>query len=711
MNKKVKNIILVILLSITTFFSFNNILFAKTGQIHPHSNTNYKNAVYRMNGVNKDKNIGWVGIYNINGQHAYCIELGTPLSPGYDPNNNVDFNDYSYGFFKNLSASERAARSTRIAYILTFAENIGTVPAESAMNKTQALRIYAAQGLIWETMTGERTSFNNLWPENHHGTACSFYDVVHSRNGCNKGNDMSVIAQEYDRIVKAVQSTFLDNNPGEANKTFKPGGSENKVALSWDGSKYTLRINDYNFAYWEIIKTDGLQVEKGSNYITISSKNPIDEKSAKQVGIQIINKNNSSNVAKAYYHDDLQDLTTIVGTTLQRYIKVYTPKYQLKITKKASLDGKVLSGAKFNICSNSSCTKILGTVTTDKNGEAVFKKLPSPGTYYVKEIVAPPGYELNSKPIAVPVSSSDIEGSSNYGTPDRPILDTNKVFNLTKKTVDENGNVIDLDDGCGTDNYTGPEFEIKENGSSLYFKEIKPGEYDVSSKDADGATTKLRTCKGKFKVYTLPKCNYTISETKAPEGLTLPSEPTKAINVCGSGKNVSFTNGFAGLEFQKKDEDGNFVEGGKFSLQRRVNNVYRDILLKQVEDGSYVYDANLKEEDEGATYIILTNKGIARISKLAPGEYRVVEKEAPEGFELIQDKDSKSLVTIKDSDKEGYYLVEMIDQKVRKNGSKSSAELVVTITTGRKVPNYILIISALVVMLVIAILIRKKIKK
>lgn len=709
MNNKVKNAILVIVLSITAFFSFNNVLFAKTGQIHPHRNTNYKNAVYRMNGVKKEKNMGWVGIYNINGQHAYCIELGTPLSPGYEPNNSVNFNDYSYGFFKDLSADERVARSTMINYILTFAENIGTVPSESAMNKTQALRIYAAQGLIWEAMTGERSSFKNLWPENHHGTACSFYDVVHSRNGCNKGNDMSVISQEYDRIVKAIQSTFLDGNPGESNKIFKPGGKENKVALSWDGTKYTLRINDYNFSYWEVIKTDGLQVEKGSNYITISSEKPIDENAAKQVGIQIINKNNSSDIAKAYYHESLQDITTIVGTTLKRYIRVYTPKYQLKIIKKAALDKKVLSGAKFNICSNSSCTEILGTVTTNKEGIATFKSIPSPGIYYVKEIVAPPGYELDSTPRAVSVSSDSIAGSSNYS--EKIFWDENKVFNLTKTIVDENGNEFDLDDGCGTNHYTGPEFEIKENGNSLYFKEIEPGKYDVSSKDVDGVTTKLRTCKGKLEVYTLPNCHYTISETKAPEGLTLPSEPTRAINVCGSDKNVSFTNGFTGLEFQKKDEDGNLVEGGKFSLQKKVNNVYRDILLKREKDGSYVYDANLKEDDEGATYIILTNKGIARISKLSPGEYRVVEKEAPEGFELIKDKDSKALVTIKDSAKEEYYLVEMIDQKVRKNGSKSSAELVVTITTGRKVPNYILIISALVVLLIIAILIRKKIKK
>ena len=108
---------------------------------------------------------------------------------------------------------------------------------------------------------------------------------------------------------------------------------------------------------------------------------------------------------------------------------------------------------------------------------------------------------------------------------------------------------------------------------------------------------------------------------------------------------------------------------------------------------------------------MLTKDGIAMISKLPPGEYRISEKEAPSGYEVIKDKDSKALVTIKDSDKDGYYLVEMIDQKATKNGSKSFAELIVTIITGRKVPNYLIIIASLAILLVLAIIVRKRMKK
>ena len=53
----------------------------------------------------------------------------------------------------------------------------------------------------------------------------------------------------------------------------------------------------------------------------------------------------------------------------------------------------------------------------------------------------------------------------------------------------------------------------------------------------------------------------------------------------------------------------------------------------------------------------------------------------------------------------------MVNGKVNTSGSEASAELIVTITTGRKVLNYALIIGSLIVLLVVAIVLRKKFKK
>jgi len=99
------------------------------------------------------------------------------------------------------------------------------------------------------------------------------------------------------------------------------------------------------------------------------------------------------------------------------------------------------------------------------------------------------------------------------------------------------------------------------------------------------------------------------------------------------------------------------------------------------------------------------------VDSLTTDVYFIKETEAPEGYEIIKDKDSTAIVTIKDEKKDDYYLVELINQKVSTAGDEDSAELIVTIITGRDIPNYVLIISGLVILLVSLIIFRKKMKK
>jgi len=164
------------------------------------------------------------------------------------------------------------------------------------------------------------------------------------------------------------------------------------------------------------------------------------------------------------------------------------------------------------------------------------------------------------------------------------------------------------------------------------------------------------------------------------------------------------------MEFQKIDEDGKLIPGGKYSLQRKENNVYKDVLLVKKANGSYEYNKDLKPGDSKGTYLFETKDGIARISKLPPAEYRVVEKEAPESYELIEDHDSTATATIKD-DSNGYYLVQLVNHKISKIGSDSSAELIVAITTGRDKINYPIVGGLIVIAIIVLIIIRKKIKK
>ena len=166
---------------------------------------------------------------------------------------------------------------------------------------------------------------------------------------------------------------------------------------------------------------------------------------------------------------------------------------------------------------------------------------------------------------------------------------------------------------------------------------------------------------------------------------------------------------FCKIPFLKPN--GELLAGGKYALQRKVDGVYKDMLLIENSKGSYTYDSTATSSKTGATYVIETDEGSALIGKLPTGEYRVVEKEAPEGYELVADKDSTAKVTISDSGSTGYYLVEMVDRQVTMYGDEASAELVITIITGRTMVNYVAVAGVLIVLLIVAIYLRKKIKK
>lgn len=82
---------------------------------------------------------------------------------------------------------------------------------------------------------------------------------------------------------------------------------------------------------------------------------------------------------------------------------VYTYEIKLLKTDDDQTNPKPLAGAVFGIYEDEACTKLVDTVTTNAQGLASSTQV-SKGTYYVKELVAPAGYSLNTEVKSVEAS-------------------------------------------------------------------------------------------------------------------------------------------------------------------------------------------------------------------------------------------------------------------------------------------------------------------
>lgn len=419
------------------------------------------------------------------------------------------------------------------------------------------------------------------------------------------------------------------------------------------------------------------------------------------------------------------------------FISVYTgekPTYQMKI-KKQDDAGNPISGVKFYVCaakdlaSGKSCTSSnnVGTMTTDSTGGATLTGIKHIGQYIVTEAEAPSGHVIDKTSANVTVLEANKTGSSSYATADKTFVNKRMHLKMTKRTLDENGNVIDLPgDACANltcpnenNRENGPIFTITKDGKKVCVKETSIGKYEfdsLSSECTNGTLEKVKTCNGAFDIVGIPEGTYIVTEVATACGTTLPSNPTQTVVVKPNTEvtNVTMLNGVTGLVFTKVTENGTLLDGGKFTLQKKENGVYKDILLIHKSGAIYTYQNGVTTESENATYLLETKGGIINVTNLPTGEYRMVEKQAPSGYDLIKEKDSTATVTISDKstdNKTDYYQIKLVNQKTATEGSSDDAEFVVTIKTGRNVINYPLVFGILAALLVVGLIIRKKTKK
>ncbi|MED3394488.1 SpaA isopeptide-forming pilin-related protein [Bacillus wiedmannii] len=284
---------------------------------------------------------------------------------------------------------------------------------------------------------------------------------------------------------------------------------------------------------------------------------------------------------EGYIKVDTPVKVTIDNTNIIEFVMKNTKKVengQFKLLKKDSESGQLLPGAKFDVIDKDG--NVIETIITDGKGEALSKQLPV-GTYTLKEVEAPKGYELTSSLVHVDVAANK----------------TVTVDVLNKKIVEK---------------ATG-QFEIVKVDAEDKAKVLSDAEFEVY-KDGKKVET-LRTDKtGKVTSKKLEPGTYTLKETKAPQGYTLLKEEIEVVVEANKVVQVQVENAkeLGSLQVIKKDaESGKVLEGAEFKLKN--------------ETGQVVGEAKT------------TNKaGIVKFENLVPGKYTLEETRAPEGYKAIE---------------------------------------------------------------------------
>nr|WP_245186924.1 SpaA isopeptide-forming pilin-related protein [Enterococcus larvae] len=267
-------------------------------------------------------------------------------------------------------------------------------------------------------------------------------------------------------------------------------------------------------------------------------------------------------------------LSGVQTTSLSLNSRCFLPVFggYIEITKYDSTTFKKLAGAQFTIYN--SAGKVVEVITSNAFGVAKSSKL-SLGTYKVVETKAPAGYELESTPVTVALKACVTVCLKKYN---KPACTTG---NLNIKKVDENG------------------------------RPLAGATFDVFNSSGTKVGTVTTNANGVAQLTNLPYGEYTLVETKAPDGYELNTTPIKVtISKTTPNPTVTVVNkkSKGGLEVVKKDEDGNPLAGAEFDVFNASG-----VKVATVTTGA---------------------DGKAQLTGLPYGEYTLVETKAPPGYEL-----------------------------------------------------------------------------
>lgn len=267
----------------------------------------------------------------------------------------------------------------------------------------------------------------------------------------------------------------------------------------------------------------------------------------------------------------------------------------VEITKNDTT-GKGLKDAKFSVFKTEADAKALknavSTATTDKDGKATITGLlPTQNTYWLVETAPPSGFlaggtvKVNGgtatkftakQPIKLTFVNNKENSKTTYAKISKAVFtNTEQEAQITVNKVGTDG-VISIPLANAEFKITAAEDIYSQNGERIYTKgtQVKSGiktdsngKLVISSDQTDGAGT------AKAELY----CGtYTVTETKAPNGYRLPSNPSQDVTITADGaptaqfknKSITVTNytGVAIRVYKADKQTGKLIAGARYGL-------------------------------------------------------------------------------------------------------------------------------------------------
>ncbi|ERL65423.1 SpaA isopeptide-forming pilin-related protein [Schleiferilactobacillus shenzhenensis] len=278
-----------------------------------------------------------------------------------------------------------------------------------------------------------------------------------------------------------------------------------------------------------------------------------------------------------------QSVTVTAGQTAKVTVTdertpVVHPTGTVQLTKTDGHDP--VAGARYQLAPNDKDGTAAQTATTDKDGQITFTKLV-PGKYTLTEVKAPQGYEQDKTVHHVTVVADK--------TAKVPVTDV-------KTPIVHPTGTVQLTKTDGHDPVAGARYQLAPN-----------------DKDGTAAQTAVTDKVGQITFAKLVPGKYTLTEVKAPQGyaqdktahhVTVVADKTAKVSVTDVKTPVEPTVGT--LTLTKTDTQGQPLAGAVFTVTG--------------PSGTPVGDYTT------------TQSGQATVAKLAPGQYTVQEKTAPQGY-------------------------------------------------------------------------------